>query len=668
MDQKYWAFISYTRTDLTSARWLHKRLETYPIPSSVRRNASGEGHVIPKRLTPVFRDQDELAGAADLSASLRDALRASRSLIVVCSRQTPESEWVAEEVRFYESLYGRSRIFCVLVDGPSAAPAAAARDITEYLPAPLRTAHQIPLAVDLRAGGDGRRRGFLKLLAGIIAVDLDGLVRRDRRRANVRRFLASAAIVAVATVGALALQRLQIARKAVDAAGLRVQIRDAVSAEKFHLASDRLAALIAAGDDSPANRLLLGWTLARAGRREFDVPMMHTGGVVDAAFTPDGQTVVVVDEGGVATLYNVGDGRPLLKLQFPFEGSGARGLISSAVFVPDGKSLLTGAAFAPARLWDRQTGRPLADFEPPDGTRIVIGESRAIAVSPVGDRIAVAKKGSGSVALWPLPSGPSVVIRPAGSAGVTRVRFAPDGRHLAVADVDGGMQVFDVLSGQPLGELRVAKRNVVDFQFVHGNHQLIVLWEDGLEEWDWTRGARPIPFLVTKEDGLRIQDIEMSPHDDLVAGAATDGSVRLWHLKDRGELPPLRMQLAPEDERAVDLGPQLPIDARNGEYISEGMAHLSFLANGFVLAAMHTRGKLCVWDTGSRVQLFCVDSPRGRRLGLLPSPRQNQLLVWGGDAVSLEETHLLAMPFEVRSPSEVRQALSALPPDSEGPR
>src|SRR5947209_2345233 len=90
---RYWAFISYSHADETFAGWLHRALETYPVPRPLvgRRHPDG---AIPRRLYPVFRDRDELPGAPDLGGKIRAALEASRYLVVICSPRSARSPYV----------------------------------------------------------------------------------------------------------------------------------------------------------------------------------------------------------------------------------------------------------------------------------------------------------------------------------------------------------------------------------------------------------------------------------------------------------------------------------------------------------------------------------------------------------------------------------------------
>ena len=119
---KYWAFISYSHADEEWAKWLHKSIETYRVPRKLVGRDTANGP-LPKRLFPVFRDRDELPGASDLGGKIQDALKTSRSLIVVCSPKSAVSKWVNEEIKTYKALGGADRVLCLMIDGePNAAP------------------------------------------------------------------------------------------------------------------------------------------------------------------------------------------------------------------------------------------------------------------------------------------------------------------------------------------------------------------------------------------------------------------------------------------------------------------------------------------------------------------------------------------------------------------
>jgi len=84
----YRAFISYSHVDHKWAVWLHRALERYRVP---RRLAGTDGL---RRLGKMFRDEEELAAAAELGPKIEQALKSSDVLIVICSPNSARSKWV----------------------------------------------------------------------------------------------------------------------------------------------------------------------------------------------------------------------------------------------------------------------------------------------------------------------------------------------------------------------------------------------------------------------------------------------------------------------------------------------------------------------------------------------------------------------------------------------
>lgn len=174
---RYWAFISYSTKDRRIAKDLHKKLETYRIPSALAGKPMSTGETRPKRLFPVFRDRDELSADTSLAKRIESALHSSRYLIVVCSRHAARSEWVNKEIAYFQSLGRTGRILAIIVDGNSSANNADA-----CFPPALRGCDHEPLAADMRKTGDGGTDARLKLLAKMLDVEFDDLKQRNARR------------------------------------------------------------------------------------------------------------------------------------------------------------------------------------------------------------------------------------------------------------------------------------------------------------------------------------------------------------------------------------------------------------------------------------------------------------------------------------------------------
>jgi len=214
--RRYRAFITYSHRDKRWANWLHRRLEFYRVPRRLIGRETSAG-VITRRLTPVFRDREELATADDLGEKISQALENSDTLIVICSPSSARSKWVNEEIlRFKRSGRG-DHILCLIVDGEPLAAVNGGDDSNECFPPALcsrngdsghgRGGLIEPLAADVRPGGDGRGLALMKIIAGLLAVGLDELRRRELQRRN-RRWAAVAglALVVMAATSLLALE------------------------------------------------------------------------------------------------------------------------------------------------------------------------------------------------------------------------------------------------------------------------------------------------------------------------------------------------------------------------------------------------------------------------------------------------------------------------------
>ena len=207
----YWAFLSYSHSDTGWTAWLHRNLERYAIPRRLVGRPTPFGPV-PKHLRPIFRDRDELTAASDLGVRLRGALQHSRFLIVICSPRSAQSFWVEQEIRAFKSVHGEDGILGVIVDGEPYASNNPETAEQECFPKALRfrlgsdgelsDEPTEPIAADLRQGRDGRRLGLLKVVSGVLGVNLDDLVQRDARRRQVQ--LASIATVASIAAAAFA--------------------------------------------------------------------------------------------------------------------------------------------------------------------------------------------------------------------------------------------------------------------------------------------------------------------------------------------------------------------------------------------------------------------------------------------------------------------------------
>jgi tetratricopeptide (TPR) repeat protein len=202
----YFAFLSYSHADSADADWLHHELERFRVPSALAGRLTANG-VIPKRLSPIFRDRHELAASDDLTEEIRFALTASRCLIVLCSPAAAKSRWTNEEIEYFKRVHPDGCVIAAIIAGePGRDGDCFPEALTQRYDRRGRPTgrHAEPLAADLRDVGDGKRLGLLKVIAGILGVGLDDLVQRDHLRRQ-RRMAIIAALSLVGMIIAVAL-------------------------------------------------------------------------------------------------------------------------------------------------------------------------------------------------------------------------------------------------------------------------------------------------------------------------------------------------------------------------------------------------------------------------------------------------------------------------------
>ena len=196
-ERRYKAFISYRHRplDMAIAKKLHKRIERYVIPKDLRKNEE-------KKLGLVFRDQDELPIANNLSENIRIALDHAEFLIVICSPDTPQSIWVQREISYFLEHHSRDNVLAVLISGePDVSFPPQLTEVRSPDGDLLETIE--PLAANIVADSDAKRNQLfktesLRILASLIGCPYDALYRREQRYKMRRLAAAAIGIIAIA--------------------------------------------------------------------------------------------------------------------------------------------------------------------------------------------------------------------------------------------------------------------------------------------------------------------------------------------------------------------------------------------------------------------------------------------------------------------------------------
>lgn len=221
------AFISYRHGDIDSraAQELQKQLEHFRAPKGI----SAER----KPFKRCYLDDGELSGGYDYAKQLREALKNSEWLIVVCSPGTKDSRWVNEEIDIFLEYHDRSRVLALLTGG----------EPEQSFPPRLleeTPAGDLLIAADCRGDDLGqvlkniRGDALLRLAAPMLSTTFDGLKQRNRIY-RLRRVAAAGAAVAVLAVSFGVYSADKAATIASQAARIEAEYKNALINESRFL-------------------------------------------------------------------------------------------------------------------------------------------------------------------------------------------------------------------------------------------------------------------------------------------------------------------------------------------------------------------------------------------------------------------------------------------------
>jgi WD40 repeat protein len=167
-------------------------------------------------------------------------------------------------------------------------------------------------------------------------------------------------------------------------------------------------------------------------------------------FSPDGKTLA---SGGVCRgemkLFDVASGQARATLKTPgtFGDYNPHGVLAAA-FTPDGKTLVSVAIPNEIRLWDVATGKHLKM----QSTEQEIGQwaNGVAAFSPDVKTIATSHYGDTSITLWEVATGKAQSTLKGHKGKVCSFTFSPDGKTLASGDDQGTISFWHVTSGKEL--------------------------------------------------------------------------------------------------------------------------------------------------------------------------------------------------------------------------
>lgn len=651
--RRYFAFISYSHdgasaeeSDAGIAEWLQRALERYSVPKALvgRQTASG---IVPRSLGHVFRDSDYLPAGPELAPLIENALANSDNLIVICSPRAVASQWVSREIVRFKQLRAseiagpgnRRRVFGLLVDGTptESFPNALIRsvDATGMFVEPQVE----PFAPDVRK--DGRDGAFLRLIAGLLDLDLEDIVAREeaRRRAQRRRSvllfstgLFLTVLASVGIIGAAVLGWRNAGARADLLAGFASQSlsdRRPDEALLFALA----ASPAATGDVLPfrprAHHALTTATLQS--ENTLAIAKAHEQDVASAEADSAVATVLTSSIDGTIRGTDLHTGREVTRMN-------AGKPVWRATRSRDGRYIVAMTYDGTALIWHERSPKPafVSAHSGPvalqfsdDGRFLLIAWRDRIAIHRSTDLAAEWSQLDGSISAAALSPTAAVIAiahddgalqlvdrtraRPpmhiaAHEASVSRIRFSSDGERLVTASLDRSAALIEVSSGKILARMR-ASGPVLAAEFSRDGRRIATSSTDGsVQVWDGVTGSELL-FFPTNAGWTSA--VALSPDGRLLAAGSRNAAVRVIDTEGR------------------DL---LTLHGHSGE-----VTYVAFSPDSRTLLSVSVDGGVRLWDTArhgvacevsfDRASVRAVAVARGgNRIGVLLNSGSVQVL------------------------------------------
>ena len=647
---KYKAFVSYARPDAQVAKLLQRRLETYVLPSAVRTIQPG-ARFDRRPVRPVFRDEDELVPGQDLPGRIHEGLKASEYLIVICSPAGHRSPWVQREVEEFIQLGRRDRILAIVVDGEPDTGKRGLPSDRECLPdALISTAaggasnpaqSEEVLWVDWRTQGASERVTFLRIVAALLAFDsLDQLIQRDarRRKRNLILTAAAAMLFVVGATGAIWNSRAQ-SRKLADTGKQFDSERFTREAEKFVSLGQYAEAF-----DSAYKAFQVSPTPSDAARaaiaHAFPQPMRtlsgHTDIVYNAAFSPDGRSIVTASKDGTARVWDAVTGEAFRTFD------SHSGPVWSAAFSPEGKRVLTRNDDKAARVWDIQSGKLIATLK--GHTQHIYGA----AFSPDGQYVATSSDDF-TARIWNAGTGQLIRTLNGHDGGVLSVAFSPsDGKAILTASMDHTARLWNAVDGALIKELKGHTRPVCSAAFSPDGKSIVTASMDGdARVWNVATGkSEVLPAESLNDSSCNVYSAVFSSNSESVAMQGSDGKTRVWSGLGVHTLEAPGDEVNHPDERSTANGPVYRLlDEPTGIFYRP-----AYSPDGkFVIAAsgFHTAQ---IWNAETRKIVARLDAHSDRILSTAFSPDGQFAVTASADKSA--RVWSLAAPYLIRQLGE----------------
>jgi WD40 repeat protein len=252
------------------------------------------------------------------------------------------------------------------------------------------------------------------------------------------------------------------------------------------------------------------------GKQQPRVIRRNTGDSDALALTKDGKFVATAGLNNTIRIFETASGKEVTGNDGPQAGLGSIALSA------DGKRLVTASATGVVYVWDAAAGTILRNWATRQGGETVI------ALSPDGKTLVT---GADTLKVWDADTGAARGDLPVDEGeAVVSLRFAPDGRLLAIGTRDGNVTLWDVPGHKALHRVAYPKAPYA-LAFTRDGGRLAVSGTSKIMLFD-TRSGKEVKQLASKSEGTPashpdVAALAFAPDGKTLAVAGYDAVVRL---------------------------------------------------------------------------------------------------------------------------------------------
>jgi WD40 repeat protein len=291
------------------------------------------------------------------------------------------------------------------------------------------------------------------------------------------------------------------------------------------------------------NRKLRSTRAYRVATGESAGPFLRSGGlIVDAVFSPDGQSVATLDareratlEGQEVRVWDWKSGQRRWHVSLPSEPR-------SVSYRPDGHHLAVLCAAGELLILDSGDGREVRRWQTQE-PEIVASHwvnNGKVGFSPDG-RTLLTWGMANTVRVWEPDTGKLRYPPLRHRDKCHDLQFSPDGKLMVLASYDHSVRVRDLATGAVLAELPAHPDQVYSASFSPDGKLLVTACRDRtVRVWDWRVGHVVCPQFEHDKDAMTAI---FTPDGRWVLSASDDGTARVWDWRSgKPVTPPLTIQ------------------------------------------------------------------------------------------------------------------------------